>query len=202
MTSCTVMKPPSNKRRETRLRAPGLIANLKLQAKTITCEVGDISRGGMFLLTDRVVAVGTKVMVELVPAERDVVIPLAGEIVSLSLKDRKTAPPGLRIRFARPTGPVAIMFERLLRSFGGPPRPGAAMEPPNPRVIELEPVAPPRPQVTRVMKIQGEEVTDVPTRRSRLQRQLGELEARLAEREKDVRQLRAEIQALRAMLQT
>lgn len=125
-----------------RVKAKGIAAYLRLDAKTAGCIVEDISAGGLFIRTDRVVAVGTSIALDLVDSEAKKAVKLSGTVVGIITKEaaeRREVPQGLRIRFERQPGATQAYLQRLLTRLGAPQE-GAPVfyavtsQPPRPRV--------------------------------------------------------------------
>ncbi|MDQ3265000.1 MAG: PilZ domain-containing protein [Myxococcota bacterium] len=105
------------------MKGKGLSAYLRLDAKTAGCVVEDISEGGLFIRTDRVVPVGTPIALDLVDPEQKKAIKLTGQVMGLLLKEaaeRRGVPQGLRMRFDRLDGATRESLQRLMTRLGAP----------------------------------------------------------------------------------
>ncbi len=105
------------------MKGTGLSAYLRLDAKTAGCVVEDISEGGLFIRTDRMVPVGTPIALDLVDPEQKKAIKLTGQVVGLILKEaaeRRGVPQGLRMRFDRLDGATRESLQRLMTRLGAP----------------------------------------------------------------------------------
>lgn len=104
-----------------RVKARGLAAYLKLEGQTAGCVVEDISAGGLFLRTDRVVPVGTAISFDLIDSEQKRSVTVSATVVGIILKEaaaRRNAPQGLRLRFDRQPGATQASLQRLLGRLG------------------------------------------------------------------------------------
>jgi hypothetical protein len=113
--------PPREKRRHVRVKAKGITAYLRLDAKTAGCIVEDISAGGLFIRTDRVVPVGTNISLDLVDPEVKKATTVQGQVVGLILKEaaqKRGVPQGLRIKFHRQAGATHEYLQQLLTRLG------------------------------------------------------------------------------------
>jgi hypothetical protein len=81
-------------------------------------SVENISAGGVFIRTDRVIPDGTPVDLSLVRPGIQEAIQLTGRIVGGRSPDDPDSPPGLRIQFDAPPEQVWERIEVLLRSLG------------------------------------------------------------------------------------
>jgi hypothetical protein len=105
------------------VKAKGIAAYLRLDAKTAGCVVEDISAGGLFLRTDRVVPVGTAISLDLVDPEVKRAVTLTGQVVGIILKEaaaKRGGMPGLRIRFNRQAGATHEYLQKLMARLGAP----------------------------------------------------------------------------------
>jgi Tfp pilus assembly protein PilZ len=105
------------------VKGKGIAAYLRLDAKTAGCVVEDISAGGLFLRTDRVVPVGTTISLDLVDPEVKRGVTISGQVVGIILKEaaaKRGGMPGLRIRFNRQAGATYAYLQKLLARLGAP----------------------------------------------------------------------------------
>lgn len=106
-----------------RVKAKGVSAYLRLGANTAGCTVEDISAGGMFLRTDRVVAVGTTLSFDLVDPEQQKAVTVSATVVGIILKEaaeKRGVPQGLRLKFNRQPGATQAYLQKLLGRLGAP----------------------------------------------------------------------------------
>lgn len=136
-----------NRRQHPRVRARSTIAHLRAQGRRTSCQVENISMGGLFVRTDRHFDVNTEVMVELTRAgwKQPLTVPatvtssLDGLIASKSGRV-----PGMGLRFGRLDGEALVRLSQLLDDLGGAPKdPGQAPDPlppaeeaPRPTVVQ------------------------------------------------------------------
>lgn len=130
-----------NRRRHPRVRAQGIVAHLRGPAGRYPCHVENISVGGLFVRTDRVLDVGTQLEIDLVrPGWKkgmtffvrvtSRIDPLAGRFARI--------PPGMGVQFfGRMDEEHRERLLHLLRELGAPETPPAALEPAG---LELPPL--------------------------------------------------------------
>src|SRR5687768_7055631 len=92
----------TNRRKHARVEGQGLAAYLHLDGHQSGYSVDNISVGGVFVRTDRFVAVGTKLTFDLLKPGMAHSLPVAGSVVGVVTQEmapRVKQPQGLRIQF-------------------------------------------------------------------------------------------------------
>ncbi len=110
------------RRRNPRVRPKGVVAHVRTPAGTFACQVENLSVGGVFVRTDRLLPAGTTLEMNLVKPGARKALHLAGTVVrALNAEDasREGATPGMGIEFAVPSPDQVQRLQALLASFGG-----------------------------------------------------------------------------------
>ena len=110
-----------NRRRHARVRARGVAAHLRTPEGRTACQVENVSMGGLFVRTDRLVEVGTDIVVDLVKPGWKKQLSLGARITSCvdALDGRLSKRmPGMGIQFLRLDDKQHDRLQALLRELG------------------------------------------------------------------------------------
>lgn len=111
---------PVNRRKYIRGRARGVAAHLQTQAGLISCSVENISVGGVFVRTTRLLPLGHMVELALVRPGMKHMLMLRGRVAS-NLETHAVV--GMGIEFVAPEGEDAETLSALLKELGVPEEP-------------------------------------------------------------------------------
>jgi Tfp pilus assembly protein PilZ len=113
----------SNRRQHTRVRARGVAAHLRTQQGRSAAQVENVSMGGLFVRTDRLVEVGSELFVDLVRPGWKRQLTLNARITSrVDALDGRISKrmPGMGIQFLRLDDKQHDRLRSLLRELGAP----------------------------------------------------------------------------------
>ncbi|MGZ6124124.1 MAG: PilZ domain-containing protein [Myxococcales bacterium] len=138
-----------NRRRYPRVRAQGLAAHLRSERGRTQCVVENISLGGLFLRTDRLEDVGTKVSLLLVKPGWKKQLTLTARVTSRidALAGQARRVPGLGLQFTEVDGECHERLRALLRQLGAPEAQPEITLPDDAVEVELRPLEPDEEEV-------------------------------------------------------
>ena len=207
-----------NRRRYPRVRAQGLAAHLRSERGRAQCVVENISLGGLFLRTDQLEDVGTKVSLLLVKPGWKKQLTLSARVTSRidALAGQARRVPGLGLQFTEMDGDCHERLRALLRQLGAPEAQPEITLPDDSVEVELraldpeEAVAIAPPAKKPVVRPDGgakkaAEDTGQETARLRIQlrglaMQLSDAQQLIVERDEEIERLREQLEMAKAAL--
>lgn len=200
-----------NRRRYPRVRAQGLAAHLRSERGGAQCVVENISLGGLFLRTDRLEDVGTKVSLLLVKPGWKKQLTLSARVTSRidAIAGQARRVPGLGLQFTEMDGDCHERLRALLRQLGAPEAQPEITLPDDSVEVELRALdpaeaAPPPPAKKPVARPDGVEAKkaaeDPGQENARLRIQLRGLAMQLSDAQQLIVQRDEEIERLREQL--
>ena len=172
-----------NRRRHRRAHAKGIAAHLQMDRGLTPCLVEDISTGGLFIRTARVLPLGMAVSMSLVRPGMKGALRLTGRVANISGPNTpgRKGQPGMGIQLDTLPGATTASLEQLLKELGVETAELAAAKP--------APASEAAPDPSRLMiQIRG------------VLMELGEAQLKLDAKEKELAHLKAENEKLRAQL--
>jgi len=112
-----------NRRKHPRVRAPGVGAHLRTERGRASCQVENVSLGGLFVRTDRLEEVGTEIFVDIVRPGWKRQLTVAARVTSRvdAGEGRLTKqPPGMGLQFLHLDEKQHQRLRSLLRELGAP----------------------------------------------------------------------------------
>ncbi len=179
-----------NRRKSRRAAAKGIAAHLKTDKGLAPCVVENISAGGIFIRTARLIAVGTEVSLSLVRAGMRKPLSITGRIVSsvpAKPSGGRVSPPGMSIAFDPLRGEASEPLGRLLRDLGLDTSEA-------PTQVSL-----PAQQVEELAE-PGSEVAKLQVQIRGVMMELSDAHDQLDSKEREIAHLKAEVEKLRAQL--
>jgi uncharacterized protein (TIGR02266 family) len=126
------------RRKHERVRARAVAAHVRGIDRSFSCQVENISQGGLFLRTDQLLPRGSFVVLDLVKPGARKALHLEGTVAGAKLSsDGPDANPGMGIELLPMEDELRERFSGLLREMGAPVEP------------ERQPVQPPLPSSAR-----------------------------------------------------
>ena len=177
-----------NRRKHRRAQAKGFAAHVSTELGQTPCLVENLSSGGLFIRTARLMPVGIAVAINVVRPGMRKALRLSGRIAnSIPAKtvNGRIVPPGMGIAFDKLPSETSEHLTRLLRELGVDPADGPEGAPPPKPARQGEAV----PESARLqVQIRG------------VLMELGEAQLKLDANEKELVHLRAENEKLRAQI--
>jgi Tfp pilus assembly protein PilZ len=205
-----------NRRRYPRVRAQGLAAHLRSDRGRTQCVVENISLGGLFLRTDRLEDVGTKVSLLLVKPGWKKQLTLSARVTSRidALAGQARRVPGLGLQFTEMDGDCHERLRALLRQLGAPEAQPEVTLPDDSVEVELraldpEEAAPPpskkpavRPdgEAKKAAEDPGQETARLRIQLRGLAMQLSDAQQLIVERDEEIERLREQLEMAKAAL--
>lgn len=171
----------TNKRRHPRVRGGPVAAHVRLGEQATACMIENISQGGLFLRTEKVLEEGTAIVVTLVKPGMKASLQLTGKVATAVTADQAAArgvPPGMGVAFDPVPELAAKRLGDLLTQLGAPDE-----------FAPAQAYAAPADET---------ELNRLRVQLSGMLMQLGDMQQLLMERERELERVRAELEQLKA----